>query len=43
MFQAPRGTRDLLPDDYRVRDRIMSVAREQGAPGRLRLHRAADV
>ena len=29
MFQAPRGTRDLLPDDYRVRDRIMAVAREQ--------------
>lgn len=29
MFQAPRGTHDLLPDEHRVQDWIMSAAREQ--------------
>lgn len=29
MFQAPRGTRDLLPAEHRVRDRIVAAAREQ--------------
>ena len=29
MFQAPRGTRDLLPAEHRARDRIAAVAREQ--------------
>ena len=29
MFQAPRGTRDLLPADYRVREQILAVTREQ--------------
>ncbi len=29
MFQAPRGTRDLLPDEYRLREQILAAAREQ--------------
>lgn len=29
MFQAPRGTRDLLPAEHRVRDQIVAAAREQ--------------
>ena len=29
MFQAPRGTRDLLPAEHRVRDRIAAVVQEQ--------------
>ncbi len=28
-FQTPRGTRDLLPDDYVVHDHILTHAREQ--------------
>ena len=29
MYQAPRGTRDLLPDDYAVHTHILAAAREQ--------------
>ena len=28
-FQTPRGTRDLLPDDYRIHTHILNHAREQ--------------
>ena len=29
MFQAPRGTRDLLPPDYAVHQHVLAAAREQ--------------
>ena len=29
MFQSPRGTRDLLPDEFPLHDHVASVAREQ--------------